>query len=49
MLYGLKAFGQYHFFKTEQERADFIKTLPEVEAKHAECWTTILPAKKVSA
>lgn len=48
MLYGLKTFGQYHFFKTEELRAEFIKTLPEYEAKHVECWTTILSEKKVS-
>ena len=42
MLYGLKTFGRYHFFKSEQERDEFVKTLPEWEAKYVQCWTTIL-------
>ena len=47
MVYVLKTFGRYHFFKTEDDRNAFIATLPEWEAKHVECWTTILE-KKVS-
>ena len=42
MLYAMKSFGRYHYFKTEEERSEFIKTLPEWEAKHVECWTIIL-------
>jgi len=45
MLYGLKTFGRVHFFKTEEARTEFIKTLPDWEAKHIECWTTILEKK----
>lgn len=48
MLYGLKTFGRIHFFKSEEKRNEFIKTLPEWEAKYAETWTTILSRKKVS-
>ena len=45
MLYGLKTFGRYHFFKTEDARTAFINTLPEYEAKAVECWTTLLKKK----
>ena len=48
MLYGLKTFGRYHFFKTEAERDAFVKTLPEWEAKYVEYWTTLLQKKKVN-
>ena len=48
MLYGLKVFGRYHFFKTEEQRTAFINALPELEKKTVECWATILPEKKVS-
>ena len=43
MMYGLKVMGQYHFFKTEQQRDAFISTLPEFIVKTAERWTTCLP------
>lgn len=49
MLYGMKSLGRYHFFKTEEARTAFIKTLPEWEQNHVEAWTTVLPEKKVSA
>jgi hypothetical protein len=37
-LYVVKTFGQYHIFNTEEARCEFIKTLPDWEAKHAETY-----------
>lgn len=45
MLYVLKSFGRYHYFKTENARKMFISTLPEFEANHVECWTVLLERK----
>lgn len=42
MLYAAKSFGQYHFFSTEEKRAEWIHTLPEWEQKHVETWTEII-------
>ena len=38
-LYVAKSFGRYHFFKTAELREQYLKSLPEWEAKHAECYT----------
>ena len=37
-LYVVKTFGRYHIFNTEEARCEFIKTLPDWEAKHAETY-----------
>ena len=44
-LYRVKSFGEYYFFKTEQERDDFINTLDAITAKHCELETFILGGK----
>jgi hypothetical protein len=46
MMYVLKTFGRYHYFKTETARQKFIATLPEWEAKHVECWVINLKGAK---
>lgn len=38
ILYVVKTFGRYHFFKTEQLRADYLKTLPEWEQKYVNAY-----------
>ena len=48
MLYGLKSFGRFYFFKTEEERTAFVKKMPEWEANHVETWTTLLTEGTVS-
>lgn len=37
-LYVVKSFGQYHYFKTAEERDEYLKTLPEYEQKCAELY-----------
>lgn len=34
ILFVAKTFGRYRFFKTEEERNQFLKTLPEWEQKY---------------
>jgi len=38
ILYAMKTFGRYHFFKTEAERIEAINTLPEWEQKFVQTW-----------
>lgn len=38
ILYVVKEFGKYHFFTTEQARADFLNTLTEWEQKFAQSY-----------
>lgn len=35
-LYIVKSFGRYHYFKTEDDRIAYLKTLADWEAKKAE-------------
>ena len=37
-LYVVKEFGRYHFFKTEQDRTNFLNTLSECEQKFAQTY-----------
>lgn len=46
MIYVVKTFGRYHYFKTEAAREAFLKTLPEWESKHAECWVVNVKGAK---
>lgn len=45
MLYRVKSFGRYYYFKTEQERDAFISSLDEVTARHCELETYELGGK----
>lgn len=38
ILYVVKEFGRYHFFKTEEERTAFLESLTEWERKFAETY-----------
>ena len=38
ILYVVKEFGKYHFFKTEQDRANFINSLTEWETKYVQIY-----------
>ncbi|MBR4591065.1 MAG: hypothetical protein IKO36_10460 [Bacteroidaceae bacterium] len=38
ILYVVKEFGRYHFFKTEEERTAFLEGLTEWERKFAETY-----------
>ena len=38
ILYVAKEFGRYHYFKTEQERTDFINTLASWEQKFVQTY-----------
>ena len=38
ILYVAKSYGRYHYFKTEQERIDFLNTLPVWEKKYAQTY-----------
>lgn len=46
ILYVVKSFGQYHFFKSEDERQQFIGTLPEWESKFAEVYEMAVRGKE---
>ena len=38
ILFVAKSYGRYHYFKTEQERTDYLNTLPEWEKKCAQTY-----------
>ena len=37
-VYVVKSFGRYHYFKTEEAREAYLKSIPEWEAKYAETY-----------
>ena len=39
ILFVAQTFGRYHFFKTEEQRNDFLKSLPEWEQKYVNTYT----------